>query len=46
LAHRHLGNDTVDWVGGGLRHAPRTTRWAEPTPLAAEGDELVVRYGQ
>jgi len=32
----------VDQVRGGLRHAPRPARGAEPAPLATEGDQFVV----
>ncbi len=42
LAHRHMRDDVFDQVRGGLRHAPRAARGAEPPALAAEGDELVV----
>ncbi len=42
LAHRHVGDDVVHQVGRRLRHAPGTARGAEPAPLAAEGDQLVV----
>ena len=42
LAHRHMGDDVVDQMGRGLRHAPRAARGAKPAALAAEGDELVV----
>ena len=40
LAHRHPGNDMIDQVGGGLRHAPGATPWAEAATLASEGHEL------
>ena len=37
-----MRDDVVDQVGGRLRHAPRAARRAEPSPLAAEGQQLVV----
>ena len=42
LAHRHMRDDVVDQVGGGLRHAPRAAGGAEPSALAAESHQLVV----
>ena len=42
LAHRHMGDDVIDQVGRGLRHAPHSARGAKPSALAAEGDEFVV----
>ncbi len=42
LAHRHMGDDVVHQMGGGLCHATGTARRAKATPLAAEGDQLVV----
>jgi len=32
----------IDQLRGGLRHAPRSTRWAEPSALATERQQLVV----
>jgi hypothetical protein len=40
LAHRHPGDDVLDQVGGGLRHAPGATARTEAAPLATEGHEL------
>ena len=40
LAHRHPGDDVIDQVGGGLRHAPGATARAETATLATEGHEL------
>ncbi len=42
LAHRHMGDDVVHQVSRRLRHAPGSARRAEPPPLAAEGNQLVV----
>ena len=42
LAHRHVGDHTVDQVSSRLRHAPGTARRAKAAPLAAERDEFVV----
>lgn len=42
LPHRHVGDDVVDQVGGGLRHPPSTASRAESAPLAAERQQLVV----
>jgi hypothetical protein len=42
LAHRHVRNDLVHQVRRSLRHAPLAARRAEPAPLAAEGQQLVV----
>jgi hypothetical protein len=40
LPHRHPGDDVIDQVGGGLRHAPGATARTEAAPLATEGHEL------
>ena len=40
LPHRHPGDDVIDQVGGGLRHAPGATARAEAATLATEGHEL------
>ena len=32
----------IDQMRGGLRHAPRPARGAEPAALATEGDQFVV----
>jgi len=42
LAHRHPGDDVIDQVGGGLRHAPGATARAEAATLATEGHELLM----
>ena len=35
-------DDVIDQMRGGLRHAPRPARGAEPAALATEGDQFVV----
>ena len=43
--HRRTGtraDDVIFQVSGGLRHAPRPARGAEPAALATEGDQFVV----
>ena len=42
LAHRHMGDDVVHQVSGGLCHASGTARGAKAAPIAVEGDQLVV----
>jgi hypothetical protein len=42
LAHRHVRDELVDQVRRRLHHAPGPARRAEPAPLAAERDQLVV----
>ena len=42
LAHRHMGDDVVHQVSGGLCHAPGSARRAKAAPLAGEGYKLVV----
>jgi hypothetical protein len=37
-----MGDDVVDQPSGGLRHPPRAAGTAEPAPLAAERQQLVV----
>jgi hypothetical protein len=37
-----MGDDVVDQLSGGLRHPPRAAGKAEPAPLAAERQQLVV----
>ena len=41
LAHRHLGEDAIDEVRGGVGHAAAAARRAEATPLARERHEAV-----
>ena len=41
LAHRHLGEDAVDEVGGGVGHASAAAR-ADASTLARKGDEEIV----
>ena len=40
LPHRHPGDDVIDQVGGGLRHAPGAAGGTKSTPLAGKGNEL------
>ena len=42
LPHRHMWDDVVDQAPRGLRHPARTARGTEPSPFAAEGQQLVV----
>lgn len=42
LPYRHMWDDVVHQVRRGLRHAPCAARGAEPAPLAAERQQLVV----
>ena len=42
MPNRYVRDDVVDKVSGGLRHAPRTAGGAEPAPLAAERQQLVM----
>jgi hypothetical protein len=42
LPYRHVGDDVIDQVRRGLRHAPRAARRTEPAALAAEREQLVV----
>jgi len=42
LAHRRMGQDPVDEVGGRVGHAAAAARRAEPAALAGEGDQRVL----
>jgi hypothetical protein len=41
LPHRHPGQHLVDEIGGAFGHPPAATAWAEPAPLAGEGQEAL-----
>jgi len=43
LAHRHLGDDMIDQMGGGLGHAPRAARGENAAPLAGKCHQLLLR---
>ena len=42
LPNRHLGQDSINQVRGGIRHAAPAARWAEATTLARERNQAVV----
>ena len=43
LPHGRFGKHVIDQVGGRLDHPPGTAAGAEPAPLAAERNQVLVR---
>lgn len=42
LTNRHLRDDLIDKVGGGVRHAPATARAAKASPLTGKGNNPIL----
>ncbi len=42
MAHGYDGDDSVDQMGGGIRHAPSAARGAEGPALTRERDHSIV----